>query len=679
MNATVVGSYDVNIPESLISLYHSGLKDHPPSVASFFDIESRQYTYTNKSDMNMGNPYPVQNFRMLEGMVLRDAIEPVEGLIVNTKSGGVGFRNHTAPTGAGLGAQWSEDILFIEPETVCVDTNLTLEFKIGPLGGDNRDIIDLALVDKGGFVNLAQEWPTMDPSTSQEEPKLRLRAYRAAVLLNFYTMLFMNVTRPAPNAFAYLKSEIGQRFPLSSSQSEFANAGSIKASTSFTGLADPGAYVSNSTPASAGTTYPNPFELQSSNYSTIPLLCKGAGSTDIANSSNIHVNCGLVFGAAVPQNKQDALLMLPYSTWEQPVYTCASVTKATIKDVEFRYDAANAGGLSGLSIVNVTDKVYADKNSMPLWGVETVNFDLFDFKQIWGLIAEDKANSPNLTTIRAPQLYLPGFHSTLVGTLTPGMVDSYYLPGHEGPSKALSEIYSISISNEAYDWSGKTNVAMFRKWQDYSLNAETVPKIFNLIWTDIAANIMMTPKSQISDKPDVQKRDTESANRSNLVPVYVSQRHIQFRWLYAIPALATLLLFGLIIFGATMFSFFGKGGPDRIRHYLFHLSAGRLLGASQHPGACDKTAPTNVWISHVGRHPSDLQRPYAAVPGGAVPFPGPYPSSPYHSPNDGAEKPGFNFSVPTNAEAIPMIPVGSDARHGQGGYVRVHSSEANLR
>jgi len=61
---------------------------------------------------------------------LREDIIPVDGLIVDLKDGGLGFRNHTIPLGSGQGARWDEDILFVVPETTCVDTNLTLAFNI---------------------------------------------------------------------------------------------------------------------------------------------------------------------------------------------------------------------------------------------------------------------------------------------------------------------------------------------------------------------------------------------------------------------------------------------------------------------------------------------------------------------------------------------------------------------
>lgn len=93
-------------------------------------------------------------------MVLNDAWEAIEGLIVNTKTGGIGFRNHTTPPHLPFGSSWSEDLLFIEPETECVDLNLTLDFNI-PYSNDytGKNVENITITDHGGFANLNRDIP----------------------------------------------------------------------------------------------------------------------------------------------------------------------------------------------------------------------------------------------------------------------------------------------------------------------------------------------------------------------------------------------------------------------------------------------------------------------------------------------------------------------------------------
>lgn len=71
------------------------------------------------------------------------------------KSGGVGFRNHSAPPFQPFGSTWTEDVLFIQPVTQCVDTNLTLDFSISKNDseGDYSGISQMVLTERGGFVN----------------------------------------------------------------------------------------------------------------------------------------------------------------------------------------------------------------------------------------------------------------------------------------------------------------------------------------------------------------------------------------------------------------------------------------------------------------------------------------------------------------------------------------------
>lgn len=140
--------YDMRIPKELAVLYQSGLDGQAQTVSSFFDIQWRQYTYSIQEGANHGSRYVVDVYRQLTSMLLNDALEPVEGLIVDTKRGGIGFRNHTIPRGLTFGGDWTEDILFLEPETACVDINLTLEFMILPFHASTASVANLSLVDR---------------------------------------------------------------------------------------------------------------------------------------------------------------------------------------------------------------------------------------------------------------------------------------------------------------------------------------------------------------------------------------------------------------------------------------------------------------------------------------------------------------------------------------------------
>jgi len=158
--ADLPDGYDVRIPKNITEIYSAGHSKLANSVASVFDIEWRNYRKVLKSAMQKdGQSYLVGDYRQLKQMVLNDAYEPVEGLIVNTKTGGIGFRNHTTPPPFPFGSSWSEDILFIEPETECVDLNITLDFNI-PLEKSSRgEVENVTVTDHGGFANFNRDLP----------------------------------------------------------------------------------------------------------------------------------------------------------------------------------------------------------------------------------------------------------------------------------------------------------------------------------------------------------------------------------------------------------------------------------------------------------------------------------------------------------------------------------------
>jgi hypothetical protein len=87
--------YDISIPSNYMAFWSRGVSKFSRSVSSIFDIEYRTYaivTDTYNHFFNNGSSYLVGSFRTMTNVILNDAYEPVEGLIVDTKNGGVGFR-----------------------------------------------------------------------------------------------------------------------------------------------------------------------------------------------------------------------------------------------------------------------------------------------------------------------------------------------------------------------------------------------------------------------------------------------------------------------------------------------------------------------------------------------------------------------------------------------------------
>jgi hypothetical protein len=193
---------DLRIPGNVSEVFTSGTAG--TTVASIFDMQFRSYQremtglgYTNYSDYmpyQNNSVYTVGKAATLQSLILNNEIGLVEGLVVDTISGGVGFRNHTVPADVGLGLEWQEEILWIEPVTECVDLNLTIEFNHVlyelPLGIREQSF----LVDHGGMANLSEEFPFIDQNDTQGDPQLYATAYRAAAFTNLFSAILFNLT-----------------------------------------------------------------------------------------------------------------------------------------------------------------------------------------------------------------------------------------------------------------------------------------------------------------------------------------------------------------------------------------------------------------------------------------------------------------------------------------------------
>jgi hypothetical protein len=163
------GTYDVRIPFTTAAMFSSHHADHPNTVAGVFDLQWRQYSYSSSTDFNNGDSFVVGSYRTMNSLLADDSIQAVDGLIVDTRDGGVALRNHTAPRSMEYGAEWDEELMYITPETACVDTNLTVEFQIAPFGYGSYErysttslgvtIVNMSLVDHGGFSNLLRTSP----------------------------------------------------------------------------------------------------------------------------------------------------------------------------------------------------------------------------------------------------------------------------------------------------------------------------------------------------------------------------------------------------------------------------------------------------------------------------------------------------------------------------------------
>jgi len=350
-------------------------------------------------------------------------------------------------------------------------------------------------------------------------------------------------------------------------------------------------------------------------------LCSGVGNADIANITNILVNCGMITGVPQRTSPGSNLVYDRGSTWSQNIYTCASAVKANIKTVSFNYNGTDDSTLS-LAVTSIQDKTYADEASMPLWGVENTGgaFTVQEIDLIWGLISPEYENNPNISTVRQASLYLPGWvNNEFSETNAVANDDTENLPGSDFAVGAISASYCVSPPNSGgstgcqgsfsgQDYSGSTSMAMWIRWQDLTKSPETAALIPNLIWADTAASMVVGTKGVLGPGNTAQM---------NLVALQVTPtvQRIKFHLVYAIPAFIALLLLILITLLALLVMCVHGFGLQRMRLHLQQVSPGRIYTTFLFPAPGGMTMPSREWGRHLGRQQLDLSGDFPIAAG----------------------------------------------------------------
>lgn len=92
------GNYSTRIPRNITEIFMSATSYNGSTVSGIFDIQYRQHYPTSLSRVDNNQSYTVGYFRSGDILLLHDKIEPVEGLIVDSKNGGVELGTETIPS-----------------------------------------------------------------------------------------------------------------------------------------------------------------------------------------------------------------------------------------------------------------------------------------------------------------------------------------------------------------------------------------------------------------------------------------------------------------------------------------------------------------------------------------------------------------------------------------------------
>ncbi|KAK4140255.1 uncharacterized protein C8A04DRAFT_15115 [Dichotomopilus funicola] len=641
------------IPRPWTTTLRDGANRVAQSVSSIFDIQWR--SQMNASDgLGESGWFLKSGYRQIGMLILEPTIQLVDGLVVDAQSGGIGFRNHTAPVPVHEdGSTWEEDILFIEPEAQCVDLNVTFDFKLSSNTDNKLVVTSYAFVDRGGLSALPRMSPNLSISAfgnGQGALDLRERAYKAAWANNFLTLAYLNRTDPDPTNITRWDVTPGMKFYSTEMVEDASKINGMSPAGDFVidhlairSTMDYGEYLSFSTAAASNKlNSTNPFGISRAHFDLVSEICAGGDGANFPNINSSLIACGLQYGTARRTDGGSEVSPQPGSAWTLPVYSCAASVRATIRTVTFRY---NGTGLAALNATSAPAKSYPSLADQPLWAVESIPFPakISNVQPLWGILglgantttstAVPPSLAANLTAYRGPFLNLPGI---LTSTLSPlhsydyvDPVAGQNLPGVDFYVQALINAFNIIRPGSAgyaqyADYSGLTSLALVTKWRALlgagggnsgrveDGGAATAGKVLQLVWTDIAANAVVGTKGWgLRGGEDqggeggngVKRRDdsgkTGGANEARVL-VTAYKRRVRYHLLYMIPAILVLVLSIIVLIAWIVLLLLGRTGLAKMRRLLDATSPGRILGGFLWPGHGATLRETNEWVKHVG-------------------------------------------------------------------------------
>ena len=322
-------------------------------------------------------------------------------------------------------------------------------------------------------------------------------------------------------------------------------------------------------------------------------------TTGLGNISNIAAGTGLMVGAARRSDGGPDRLDSG-STWNAPIYCCATALKAHIMDVSFQINGSNS--LANLQVTSMKPRIYSSHASLPLWAVEDTGLNITDAAPFWGIVDDKYQSWPHLWTSRSDHLYLPsGVDSVSVDLSSIAATASAH-----APHAALRDVYQDRFhpSSGLPDYSGLTNYPLFRKWQELSQSSETAPTIVNLIWTDIMANYVLGTKSTLnSNKTSADDSDNLIGRgaKGPMIRVLRSRQKIQYDLRYGIPGIIFLAFHAIAIFSALTFWVMGRIHFKYLRTLLNQTATGRCVTVERYGDAARApTVGTRKWVQVYG-------------------------------------------------------------------------------
>jgi len=320
------------------------------------------------------------------------------------------------------------------------------------------------------------------------------------------------------------------------------------------------------------------------------------------------VECGLLVGAGqtTGDGVDDATstpledLLRGREIKRKNLYVCATGVRASVKTVDFRYNGTD-GELSNLRVDRISDKVYPDQQSKPLWAVETSGDKSMTFDPLWGIVNNSYETTDGFYTMRSEKLWLPTVVSPAVTFGERQAFDS--LAAVTAPGLNVANLYSDLSDNEQH--TGKLSYPLVERFTRLSANATAASQIPSLILTDVLASLLVGTKTAIHTAPvefpaKLAVNDQASGlPRASVVPY---QRVIRYDLRYAIPGFVVLtLLLVVAIWSALILVPKPKVMVRTMRDMYNQTSAGRLATMVLRPGHSDPNQSSSKWLKGDGK------------------------------------------------------------------------------
>ncbi|EGE00647.1 hypothetical protein TESG_07946 [Trichophyton tonsurans CBS 112818] len=600
------------IPENITEMFSSVSKKS--SIAGILDIQYRFWLPYTSEYFDDHKPYPRGQLLSLESLISRDDITLVEGVIADMHSGGVGFRNHSVPSGITFGAEWEEDILWVEPEISCVNTNLTYELTLADTrnGTFSPPIRSIELVDQGGFSNLRHGNPYKGwPNITYASPDPQLRADRSAWLNNFLAGITYNLTDGNSSAVGYgFNVTRGKHYPIAGSVPYFVTLDIQSLSPNGAWLNLPSASFDNNGTLTVGNRTIKSAEddlywYSIGLFSELKGRCLGQYN-DASIKNEYNVECGHFFGAASRVDGGNPLFKEAGSKWRKSIYTCAGAVKSSVKTVSFVMNGTTS--LESLSVKKIEDKKYSSPDDHPLWALEDwwhPGSEGAFTGPLWGIVENSYKGTPGYNFTQAPSFYLPFSYYGLTLSSSTGPLDN--LAGASMPygvmGKLLLNNFFSRFSDDYISYSGASNVGLGNKWRNLSKTADDASKLLRLIWTDVMAS--NTVGTNMRGSASLAKRATGDGPFTRTVRAY--ERKVTYDLRFAIPALFFLFSWLLLLLASLVMAA-SDGHPfTRLKKLLNNTSVGRIAASSEYPESRSmQDASTKDWLAAAGHLPVRL-------------------------------------------------------------------------